>query len=139
MKPALSQRGAIDESFIARSGAKTNGYFIDEDERAFRLAFMLRDSRAIFVLRTSDGVDLAFAAANLDAAEALCRTTWFVQAVDEFRQHNGGTKSPCYQARPASDAEAALYRRVADEFAELSNCLFIAPLTAGHSTAECVF
>jgi hypothetical protein len=100
---------------------------------------MLSHSRTIFVLQDADGADLAFAAENLQAAEALCRTAWFVRAVDEFRTHNGGAKCRCYQARPASDAEAALYRRVADEFTDLPNCLFIAPLTAGRNTAECVF
>ena len=99
---------------------------------------MLSPSPTIFVLQDAEGTDLAFAAETLQAAEALCRTAWFVRAIDEFRAHNGGTRPSCYQARPASDAEAALYRRIADEFAELPNCLFIAPLAAGHSTAECV-
>jgi hypothetical protein len=99
---------------------------------------MVRNSRLIFVLDASDGA-LAFAAESVEAADAMCRLDWFVQAVDAFRAHNGGTKSPCYHVRSASDAEAALYRRVADEFWELPDCLFIAPLAAGHSTAECVF
>jgi hypothetical protein len=100
---------------------------------------MLRDSRTIFVLQDADGADLAFAADSLQAAQALCRAPWFVHAVDAFRAHNGGTKSSCYRVRPASDAETALYRRIADEFWELPDGLFIAPLAAGHSTAECVF
>ena len=100
---------------------------------------MLPDSRSIFVLHVPEGSNLAFAAENLQAAEALCRTAWFVQAIDEFRAHNGEAKLSCYQARLASDTEAALYRRVADEFAELPDGLFIAPLTAGQNPAECVF
>ena len=100
---------------------------------------MTRDSRLIFILDIPDGAVLAFAAENLAVADALCRAAWFVQAVDAFGAHNGETTSPSYQARPASEAEAALYRRVTDEFWELPDCLFIAPLTAGHSPAECVF
>jgi hypothetical protein len=100
---------------------------------------MLSHSPTIFVLQDADGAELAFAAETLQAAQALCRTAWFVRAIDEFRAHNGGTRSSNYQARPASDAEAGLYRRVADEFADLPDGLFIAPLTAGRNTAECVF
>jgi len=100
---------------------------------------MLPKPRSIFVLHAADGADLAFAAESLEAAEALCHTAWFVRAVDEFRAHNGEATTCCYQARPASDIEAALYRRVADEFFGLPDCVFIAPLASGQNTAECVF
>ena len=90
---------------------------------------MLQRPRPIFILNLFEGTDLAFEADNLDAAEELCRTPWFEQAVDQFRAHKKESASSLfYRIRHATDAEAAAYWQFADEFAELGHCVLVANL-----------
>ena len=90
---------------------------------------MLQRPCQIFILSLFEDTHLAFEAESHESAEGLCRTPWFVQAVDEFRAHKRESASSLfYRARPATDAEAATYRQFADEFAELGNRLLVANL-----------
>jgi hypothetical protein len=90
---------------------------------------MLQPPPQIFILSLFEDVDLAFEADSQESAEGLCRTSWFVQAVDQFRAHKRESASSLfYQARPATDAEAAIYRQIADEFAEWGDRLLVANL-----------
>jgi hypothetical protein len=90
---------------------------------------MLQRPRQIFILSLFEDTYLAFEAESQESAEGLCRTPWFVQAVDEFRAHKReSANSLFYRARPATDAEAATYRKIADEFVELEQRLLVANL-----------
>jgi hypothetical protein len=85
--------------------------------------------RPVFILNLCEGTDLAFEADGEEIAEKFCRTPWFVQAVDRFRAHKTqSANSLFYRTRPATAAEASMYRQVADEFAELGPCMLVANL-----------
>jgi hypothetical protein len=85
--------------------------------------------RQIFIVSLFEDTHLAFEAEGQQSAEGLCRTPWFVQAVDDFRAHKRESASSLfYRARPATDAEAAMYQKIADEFAEWGHGLLVANL-----------
>jgi len=88
----------------------------------------MKRERAIFVLDVLDDAGFAFEADDLAQAEEYARASWFLRSVGRFflrhgRACQGGFAS---RARPASETEAATYRRLADEFAETSGCFFVA-------------
>jgi hypothetical protein len=90
---------------------------------------MLQRPRQIFILSLFEGTGLAFEADSKESAEGLCRTRWFVEAVDRFRAHKRDpSSSRCYWTRPATEVEAAMYRLVADEFAECGHGMLVANL-----------
>jgi hypothetical protein len=91
---------------------------------------MDRHKRAIFVLGVPDEADFAFEADSPAQAEAYARAPWFVRSVSQFfSRHGRGCQTGLTpQTRPASEAEAALYRTLADEFAETTGCFFVAHL-----------
>jgi hypothetical protein len=90
---------------------------------------MLQRPRQIFIVSLFEDTHLAFEAESQESAEGLCRTPWFVQAVDQFRAHKReSASSRFYLARRATDAESAMYRQIADEFAEWGHGLLVANL-----------
>jgi hypothetical protein len=97
-----------------------------------RITPMHQRKRAIFVLDVPDEADLAFEADSLAQAEEYARAPWFVRSVGQFFSHQGRGCETAFasQTRPASEAEAAVYRTLADEFAETAGCFFVAYLDA---------
>jgi len=100
-----------------------------------RDSFMQQGQRSIFVLDVLDKADFAFEAESLAQARELSEAPWFVQAVNAFysrkcrertRERTDGTLR---RPRPATEAEASIYRDVADEFADRSDCFLIAHLS----------
>jgi hypothetical protein len=90
---------------------------------------MLQRPRQVFILNLLEGTDFAFEADSQESAETLCRAPWFVQAVERFRAHKRESAgSLCYRTQPATDTEAALYRQISDEFAELGHEVLVANL-----------
>jgi hypothetical protein len=90
---------------------------------------MLQRPRQVFVLNLFEGTDLAFEADSRESAESLCRAPWFVQAVERFRAHKRESADGlCFRAQPATDAEAAMYRQISDEFAEMGHDVLVANL-----------
>ena len=96
---------------------------------------MRQGQRPVFVLDVLDKADLAFEAESLAQARELSEAPWFVQAVSAFysrkcrertRERTDGTLR---RPRPATEAEASVYRDVADEFADRSDCFLIAHLS----------
>ena len=90
---------------------------------------MLQRTRPVFILNLFEGAELAFEADSQESAEGLCRAPWFVQAVDRFRAHKRESSgSRFYRTQPATEVQAAMYRQIADEFAELGPCMLVANL-----------
>jgi hypothetical protein len=93
---------------------------------------MRRHQPAIFVLGVPDEADFAFEADNLAQAEKYARAPWLHRSVSQFLfQHNRGCQAGFTACtRAASEAEAAAYRTLADEFAGTTGCFFVAYLGA---------
>ena len=91
---------------------------------------MQRAQRAIFVVDVASEASFAFEAKSLGQAEACAQAPWFLRSLDRFlAQHGRGCAADLApRTRPASEAEAASYRALADEFAETSDCFFVAHL-----------
>jgi hypothetical protein len=91
---------------------------------------MSQQQQSIFVLTACDGADLAFEAENIEAAEVICSSAWFAQAVARYlsgrrnEAANGAIRGP----RAATGSEALTYRRIDSEFAERRDGLLIARL-----------
>ena len=93
---------------------------------------MRRRERAVFVLDVAGESDFAFEADHLAQADEYARATWLRRSVSQFffQHHRGCQASFTACTRPASEAEAAAYRTLADEFAETTGCVFVAYLGA---------
>jgi hypothetical protein len=101
----------------------------------------MRTGTQIFVLDVADEPTFAFEAEGVGTAEALARSPWFAFTVADFFAKRGKalteealtekalTENGCFFARLATEAEASLYRTLADEFAEVTDRLLIAHLT----------
>ena len=90
----------------------------------------MRSERAIFVLDVAGEADFAFEADSFAQAEEFAQAPWLLRSVGQYfarhgRACQGGFPS---KARPASEAEAAAYRALADEFAATLDCFFVAHL-----------
>jgi len=100
---------------------------------------MQQGQRSIFVLDVLDKADFAFEAESLAQARELSEAPWFVQAVSAFysrkcrertrERTQERTDGTLRRPRPATEAEASVYRDVADEFADRSDCFLIAHLS----------
>ena len=92
---------------------------------------MQQGQRSIFVLDVLDKADFAFEAESLAQARELSEAPWFVQAVSAFysRKCRERTNGTVRRTRPATEAEASVYRDFADEFADRSDCFLIAHLS----------
>jgi hypothetical protein len=95
---------------------------------------MQQGQKPIFVLDISDKADFAFEAESLAQAQELSQAPWFVQAVSAFyaRKCRERTNGTFRGTRPATETEASIYRDLADEFADESNCFLIAHLSHAH-------
>jgi hypothetical protein len=73
---------------------------------------------------------LAFAAENAGAAEMLAEAQWFVRslALHYARIHSDGNEGLPWTVRPATDAEATVYRSRLAEFAEEADQLLVVPV-----------
>jgi hypothetical protein len=71
----------------------------------------------VFVLDLGRHPAFAFATGDVEQAQGIVRSSWLLRALDAFckRRPLGGGR---LQLRPATEAEAAIYRDRADEFAE---------------------
>jgi hypothetical protein len=92
---------------------------------------MQQGQRPIFVLDVVDNAHFAFEADSLAQAQELSQAPWFVQAVSAFnsRKCRERTDGTVRRTRPATETEASIYRDVADEFADRSDCFLIAHLS----------
>ncbi|WP_456731447.1 hypothetical protein [Bradyrhizobium sp. USDA 3364] len=76
--------------------------------------------------------DAAFAleAASLAHATELLQTSWLAAALDDFHRRQPHLSQRCapWRIREATAAEAALFRDLADEFADGSNRFLVAEL-----------
>jgi hypothetical protein len=98
---------------------------------------MLHRPHHVFILNLFEDTNLAFEADGPESAESLCHASWFVEAVDAFRAHKRESASSLfYRTRPATDAEASMFRQVADEFAELGHRMLVANLGDLRKTAK---
>lgn len=91
----------------------------------------MRTATQIFVLDVADEPTFAFEADGVSTAEALVQSPWFVLAVADFcsKRDKALNEHGRFVARLATEAEASLYRTLADEFAEATDRLLIAHLT----------
>jgi hypothetical protein len=89
--------------------------------------------RPIFVLDVIDRPTFAFEAESLAQAEDLVRAPWLAAALDRFHRQRGNVDGRHATAGPrdATEAEAAVYRDFADEFAERSGQFLVALLPGG--------
>src|SRR5258708_36178216 len=100
-----------------------------------RDSFMQQGQRSIFVLDVLDKADFAFEAESLAQARELSEAPWFVQAVSAFysrkcRERTRETTNGTFRrTRPATEAEASVYRDVADELADSTDCILITHLS----------
>jgi hypothetical protein len=86
--------------------------------------------KQVFVLDVADEPTFAFEADGMTAAAALVQLPWFTSAVTGFRARRGkvfDSNDPLF-ARMATEAEASLYRGLADEFADATGCFLVAHL-----------
>lgn len=86
--------------------------------------------QVIFVIDAADEADFAFEAWSLVQAEEFARTPWFLWAIGSFCLLHGTDCDGCLPLRPrrASDAEAAIFRNVSDEFADVLGCFLVVHL-----------
>ena len=91
---------------------------------------MATAERPVFVIETRHDAAFAFEAANLVHALELLQTSWLATALDDFHRRHRRASTRCEPARirAATVAEAALYRGLADEFADGSNRFLVAEL-----------
>lgn len=91
----------------------------------------MRTGKQIFVLDVADEPTFAFEADGEATAEALLQSPWFALAVADFcaKRDKALNENGRFFARLATEAEASLYRTLADEFAEVTDRLLIAHLT----------
>jgi hypothetical protein len=91
----------------------------------------MRTATQIFVLDIAERPTFAFEADSACTAEALARSPWFAFAVADFFAQRGKAlnENGRFFARLATEAEASLYRTLADEFAEATDRFLIAHLT----------
>ena len=94
---------------------------------------MMRRIRQIFVLILGDEPSFVFEAENAGAAEALVRSPRFQRAFEGFDPTRSTTwNTGAAATRPASEAEAALYKDRVAEFADIfcdANRVLVAHLT----------
>jgi len=97
--------------------------------------FMQQGQRSISFWMSSTRRTLPSRPRALRRPGKLSEAPWFVQAVSAFysrkcrertRERTDGTLR---RPRPATEAEASVYRDVADEFADRSDCFLIAHLS----------
>ena len=83
---------------------------------------------SIFVLDILGTPSFAFEAEDLAQAEAFVHAPWFAPSLGKFFAHKrkGWDANVPLRARVASEEEASIYRDFADEFSDVSGCLFIA-------------
>jgi hypothetical protein len=91
--------------------------------------FMERSEPQIFVLDVIDKRAFAFEADSVAQAEELVRAPRFTAALDGFcsRKGEARTHASCL-TRPATEAEASIYRDFASEFADASGRILVAHL-----------
>jgi hypothetical protein len=88
-------------------------------------------ARQTFVMELPGARSLAFEAAHEEEALALSSAPWFLNALGKYLP----SKSSCLildsplGVRPATKEEAALYRDFAREFAEMTDCFLLAPVS----------
>lgn len=88
---------------------------------------MRRSTHAVFVLDVLDKAKFAFEADSLAQAEEYAHAPWFLRSVGDFFSQHGRECEGNFtsRTRPANEAEASIYRTLADEFADMSGCLFV--------------
>lgn len=93
----------------------------------------MRPGTQIFVLDVADEPTFAFEADGVADAEALVQAPRFAWAVSDFCAKRGKPENGHLFARLATEAEASLYRSLADEFAEAADRVLIAHLAGLNS------
>jgi hypothetical protein len=85
----------------------------------------------IFVLDVADEPTFAFEVDGVTTADALVQSPWFARAIVDFCARRGKALNEHGHlfARLATEAEASLYRTLADEFAEARDRFLIAHLS----------
>jgi len=92
---------------------------------------MMRKQPQIFALDVANEPAFVFEADDAHAAKALARSPWFVRAFGDFcaKRRKPWDASAALSTRPATEAEAALYRDRVAEFADASDRALVAHLT----------
>jgi hypothetical protein len=91
----------------------------------------MQTGKKIFVLDIADAPTFAFEADSVTTAEALVQSPWIARAVTDFCAKRGKALNGNGHlfARLATEAEASLYRDLADEFTEATDRFLVAHLT----------
>ena len=91
----------------------------------------MRNESQIYALDVANEPAFVFEAENAHAAKALAQSPWFARALGDFhaKRRKPWDASAAVSTRPATEAEAALYRDRVAEFADASDRILVAHLT----------